>query len=87
MFVFHGYCGALEDSPEVPPGPFVALAAGDAHLLLVRQDGTAAAVGANEQGQAAVPALPPGVKYVAPTTRPQVRMGISREREKTIDPI
>ena len=36
-------------------------------------------VGANEQGQTAVPALPPGggVKYVAPTTRPQVRMGIS----------
>ena len=69
----------LEGSPEVPPGPFVALAAGDAHLLLVRQDGTAAAVGANEQGQTAVPALPPGggVKYVAPTTRPQVRMGIS----------
>ena len=49
--------------PEFPTGAqYVAVAAGPSHTVLLRNDGTAIAVGSNCSGQCTVPELPAGAQ-------------------------
>lgn len=59
--------GAVAGPLAVAPGgdDFVAIAAGSAHALALRSDGTIAAWGDNYFGQLAVPPLPAGLAYTA----------------------
>jgi hypothetical protein len=51
--------------PPLPPGlTYVEVAAGAAHTLARRSDGTVVAFGLGSSGQLAVPPLPPGLAYV-----------------------